>query len=100
MNTQYEYVSRNEIERLHKGYFFSKDNLRFFNSRISQEGYRNKTTGEIYFVTSEKFQDNARLYSVRKLKLDGSIETVEEFQGYKSSLGANNAAKRLASKES
>lgn len=93
------YIHRNEIERLHKGHFFDRSAMRFFKSRVADIGYKNIVTNLIYFVTSEKFDYNTpRLYTVRVLKLDGSIETVNEFQRYKSSNGAHGAAKRLANK--
>lgn len=93
-----EYVNKNEMERLHKGHFFSRSSMKFFNSRISEFGYKNVSTEIIYFVSSEKFENNPRLYTVRSLDKNGVIHSVFEFQSYKSSQGAHKAALRLANK--
>lgn len=62
-------------------YFFSPDTMRFFASRIESELYIDKQM----FITSEKsgFDDNSpRLYKVRRVKPDGSIqnEVTEPFK--------------------
>lgn len=103
---RFEYVSQSELERYHKGYFFSRDSMRFFNSRIAQYGYRKLTCNDkeiiyhnlVFFVTSEKFDcKSKRLYTIRRLNIDsGEIITVGEFQQYKSSGWANKVAQKLA----
>lgn len=74
-------------------HWFEKDTMRFFRTRICDNGrvYKGK-----YFVTSEKssFRDDTRLYSVRQVAEDGKVSTVE-FQKYKTRQAAINAAKRL-----
>ena len=53
--------------------------------------------GRVYFVTSEQRDYHcSRLYSVRCLELDGSVNTVGDFQHYESNSGATAAAKRYA----
>ncbi len=69
--------------------------MRFFHSRVGEYGYQGP--GGVYFVSSERFsRDYPRLYTVRRQDPDGSIETVGEFQSYKSRSGAHAAAKRYA----
>lgn len=73
-------------------HFFDPATLRFFRSRCGRELY-----GGLYFVTSEQFDAHApRLYTVRKARADGRIETVGEFQQYRSGAAARMAALRLA----
>lgn len=81
-------------------YYFSRDTMRFFNSRVSNNVYTG-TTGW-YFVTSERMRyhpDYPRLYSVCKMSPDGSVSTIGEFQGYATRALALGEAKRLAEKE-
>ncbi len=75
-----------EIKRINKekGYhFFSKDTMRYFNSRVSSF-----TKGR-YFITSEKMdslrsgKEYPREYTIRFLRKDGSIETVGELGEFK-----------------
>jgi hypothetical protein len=56
-------------------YFFSKDTMNFFASRIESSLYKNQC-----FITSEKkcFNDYTRVYSVRRARPDASIETLEK----------------------
>jgi len=100
------YVLQSEIERRHKGHFFDKSSMKFFNSRIAQYGYRKITSTEneiiyhnlVFFVTSEKNDyKSPRLYTIRCLSLTtGKITTVGEFQGYKTSATANRHAQKIA----
>ncbi len=74
-------------------HFFEPGTLRFFASRISSQ-----TFGR-YFVTSEQFRglrspDGPRLYSVRHLNENGSVDTIGEFQQYETLSGAVKAARR------
>jgi len=58
-------------------YFFSKDTMRFFHSRIINRVYKG-----IYFITSEQFDsDSERLFTVR-MCVNGSVETVGRFQAF------------------
>lgn len=68
-------------------HWFSKDTMRFFNSRVESELIEGK-----YFITSEdNFNRDARLYSVRIVNKDGTIDTVGEFLGYKTKQAALEA---------
>ena len=46
------------------GHFFDADTLKFFNSRILSDLYR-VDDSKGYFVTSERYEDEPRTYSVR-----------------------------------
>lgn len=64
-------------------HFFDRSTMAFFNSRILTRVFRG-----IYFVTSEQFDENSpRLYTIRAC-LNGSIETVGKFQGFKTGTDA------------
>lgn len=92
----YDFTSTADIQRNHRGYWFSKDTMRFFQSRISETVYYGKDL--IFFVSSERQgYDHPRLYTVRAYdpKTD-SIDTVGEFQAYKSRSGAAYAAEKVA----
>ncbi len=73
MNLQTEYRNRTN----NTGHFFDLDTMRFFNSRIGRS--RPCKNGVWYFVTSEKPPHGSRCYSVRKMELDGDINTISEF---------------------
>ena len=78
------------------GHWFSPGATRFFDSRFSHEAIL-ADDGRAYFVSSERYSTAApRLYSVRVQNLDGSIDTVGDFQAYGSSKAAWTAAKRCA----
>ena len=66
-----------------KGYnWFGKDEMRFFKTKLRDKIYKEK-----YFITSEQFMNEARLYSIRKFTIEGReihINTVGEFQGFES----------------
>ena len=72
--------------------FFEKGMMKFFNSRIGNTLYGNK-----YFVTSEKFDENSpRLYTIRLFDVNtGSVDTVGEFQGFKTGQQAISHIKGL-----
>ena len=73
-----------DVKSKHRGHFFDKDAMRFFNSRLVDEVF--PSLGKVYFVTSEKFDYNSpRKFSVRVLNLDtGSIDTVGDFHALES----------------
>lgn len=76
-------------------HWFDPGSMRFFRSRLAQYGYRGP--GGTFFVSSEQFDHDApRLYSVRKLEGPGKIETVGDFQAYRSRDAAHRAAKGFA----
>ena len=79
-------------------YYFERDTMRFFNSRVSENVYVGATGW--YFVTSERFDHKSpRLYSVRKMLPDGSVTTIGKFQEFATLELALGEAKRLAKKE-
>lgn len=81
------------------GHWFEPGALRFFASRISDRVHCGP--GGIFFVSSEQFRSSRgngpRLYSVREFHPDtGRVETVGEFQAYKSGRAAHAAAAEMA----
>lgn len=64
-----------ETNKANGYFFFSKDTMRFFASKIESSLYKNQC-----FVTSEKkcFDDYTRVYNVRKVKPNASIITIEK----------------------
>ncbi|MDJ0364858.1 hypothetical protein QMK33_06810 [Hymenobacter sp. H14-R3] len=81
-------------------YFFSRDTLRFFRSRISARVHQGP--GGIYFVTSEQFDERSpRLYTVRCFNpASAGIDTVGEFQEHPTAYQAHAEAARLAAQVS
>lgn len=82
------------------GHFFDKETLRFFNSRILSDLLRvNDSSG--YFVTSERYGDGPRAYSVRYYEVTHNDETNSDYLdigsvdgGYQ--LGSAYLAKKMA----
>ena len=77
-------------------HFFDRESMRFFNSRILSDVYRGR-----WFVTSERndmpySQPATRLYTVRYVREDGTLETVGEFQQYETAYQAKKAARLAA----
>ena len=88
------YYSTNCIEREATGYFFSKDAMRFFKSRILETVYQGP--GGVYFVTSEKSPNGPRAYSIRVYNTETrSVSTMGEFNCW-TRRGAQNTAQALA----
>ena len=58
--------------------WFSKDTLRFFQSRILHSSFTYVSDTEVYFISSERFDTQPRYYTVRRFDGD-SINTVGEF---------------------
>jgi len=72
-------------------HFFDPDTMRFFRSRVGNTLY-----GDKYFISSEQFNDvSPRLYSIRLVNPDGSIDTVAEFHEYGSHAEARRVIKDL-----
>lgn len=65
-----------EVERLHNGHWFDTNTMRYFKCRIDRNRYLSKNR---MFISSEKYQDESRKYTVRYVAYDGSIETLGEF---------------------
>ena len=97
--TMTTYYSTADIERVHRGHWFSANTKRFFHSRIGSTVYQG--LGGVYFVSSEQFSDfqgytAPRRYTVRRYDSDrDSIETVGEFNTLTRST-AHRLAKRYA----
>lgn len=92
-----KYVSIQDVKNIaqrHGSHWFDADTMRFFNSRVSQDA---TIDGEfIYFVSSERYRSEPRLYSVRQLNIfTGIIETIGEFQQYRTSAQAKKVIKSL-----
>ena len=78
--------------RMNNNKFFNKDTMKYWHSRVLQGVY-----GHRYFITSEaNYNNTQRLYTVHEY-LDGSINTIGEFQAYSTAYLAQKEAKRLAS---
>lgn len=88
----------NSIKSVNKAkgmHFFEKQAMRFFNSRVQSEVF--PTENGAVFVTSERNDGYPRMYTTRHINEDtGCIETLGEFQEFKSRNGALAAAKRRA----
>lgn len=67
-------------------YFFEKDTMHFFDSIAYNNVYHGESENQWnYFITSEKFDDNfPRLFTIRRLLVDGDTETIGRFQQYES----------------
>lgn len=73
-------------------YFFSKDTMEFFASKVYPGVYGGK-----YFITSEKDgpSSSTRAFTIREAKPDGNIDTVGEFCEFKSKAQAEARIKEL-----
>lgn len=98
-NLALKYYDIEDVKRNTTGYFFNKDTMSFFNSRVGEDVYRGHNF--VYFVTSEKNGYNApRFYTVRRFNCETrGIETVGNFQAYKSRNGAHKQAERMAKEQ-
>ena len=81
-------------------HWFDMGSMRFFSSRVSEIVY--PVPGGALFVSSEKFRgfcqpDGERLYTVRSCSADGNIETVGEFQQWRTAKRAHARARFLQS---
>ncbi len=77
-------------------FFFTQDTTRFFRSRYPESAY--KAGDRAYFITSEQFDDHApRLFTLRVCDLTtGAVDTVGEFQEYRSRHRAEKVLRELA----
>jgi hypothetical protein len=76
-------------------HWFEPNTLRFFRSRVGHNVY-----GGRYFISSEQFSfDSERLYSIRIAYEDGRIDTIGEFQQYKTWKAAYKAVQQLLQEE-
>lgn len=72
MSLEIEYRNRTDGA----GHWFDADTMRFFRSRIGKVRIKD---GIWFFVSSEKPPREPRMFSVRRMELDGDINTVGEF---------------------
>lgn len=81
-----------------KTHFFERDTMRFFNSRIGQNAHVCANPYKTLFVTSERFdQRSRRLYTIRSYDCrTHDIDTIGEFQQYRTARAANKAAMEIA----
>lgn len=88
------YYSTNCIEREAIGFFFKKESMRFFKSRILETVYQGP--GGVYFVTSEQNTGFPRGFTVRCYNPETrSISTMGEFNVW-TRRGAQKTAQSLA----
>lgn len=87
--------SVNDIERKYSGYWFSKDSMRFFKSKVIQDVFPVK--GKLFFVSSEQNGSDKRKFTVRCFDIKANdIKTIGEFQGYETKTKALTAALNCA----
>lgn len=94
-NHLYTYSTIADVKSVNKsvgGHFFGAGTMRYFNSRVETELYRGR-----YFITSEKHDNDPRLYTIRQALPTGEVETVGDFQQYHS-IEAARAAMHLLDK--
>ena len=85
-----------QLQRYHENrgfHFFKPFNMRFFSSRVqTTPPYKGRV-----FVTSEKYDwKSPRYYTVRCIRPDGGIDTIEEFQGFATRQSAHRFAEKYA----
>ena len=91
-------LNMNDVKRIHESkglYFFSKDTIKFFHSRIGDTLY-----GDKYFVSSERMDNTVpRRYTVREFDAEtGYINTVGDFGGFNTKTQAVKYIKGLLEK--
>jgi hypothetical protein len=64
------------------GYFFTKDTMRFFSSRIVWDSLTQIESDTYAFITSEESDSGARAYTVRLWNPDTGVEKASEFQEF------------------
>lgn len=84
-----ETVSIEEIKRKHRGHWFDAGSMRFFKSRLPSYGYRKGNA--IYFISSEKMDEEPRKFTIRKVDETGDVSTVGDFN----IMSKNTAKKKL-----
>jgi hypothetical protein len=94
-------ISIATVKQAHKGHWFDRSSMRFFDSRVSNDAYLTQDKKHAFFVSSEQFhgsqKSEPRKYSVRVCTMaTGDINTVAAFQGFSTRSIATRIAKRLA----
>ena len=94
MNTIDFQEVRDYYERNCGGNWFDKGTLRFWGCRLPRVAY--ETNAGLLFITCEdNFQRTAKLYSIRRQLVTGKIETVGQFQAYRSRAEALSAIREM-----
>lgn len=85
---------RDYYERNNGGNWFDKDTLKFWGCRLPKVAY--ETNAGLLFVTAEDdFSRTCKRYSIRRQLVTGKIETVGEFQRYRTRAEAISAIREL-----
>jgi len=88
--TEYTLFDIRQANRQAGFHFFNGDNMRCFDSQISNDVYQGP--GGVYFVTSERYKDSPRGYTVRRFDPEtGSLCNASKFNEL-----SESAAHRLA----
>lgn len=74
-------------------YFFSPETMRFFNSRVLPGVYHDTANERTLFVTSERFEEEPRRYTLRYAALNGDVGTLGDHQQYATLKEARQAAR-------
>ncbi len=87
-----------DFKRVYAGYFFTRKTMRFFNSRIESSILKGR-----YFITSEQYsQSDNRQFTLREISIDlngdYSINTIGDFQRFRSKESAKEYLKELFTK--
>ena len=76
------------------GHWFDQKTLKFFGSRLPKVAY--ETNAGLLFISSElDFNHERRYYNVRRQTVSGKIETVGQFNSYRTRAEALNAIRQL-----
>ena len=65
-------IEVSNMKRMTKGHFFDDETMAFFNSRVETVAL-SKDNKKYYFVTSEKYKDERRQYTLRSFDFDGMV---------------------------
>ena len=85
------YESICNVKHKHRGHWFDDSTMRFFKSKVYESVYCGKEFW--YFVSSEKSENNPRLFTVRQFNpKTGDIDSYSSFQEFKTQAQANKAA--------
>jgi hypothetical protein len=73
------------------GYFFTASAMRFFGSRILWDTLTEAAPGVWLFITSERFYQEPRAYTLKQWTKESGIDTVGDFQQYATAAAARKA---------
>lgn len=91
-------MNTRQILKDRSGHFFDKGAMQYFKSRL-ESVQSVPYSDDIYFVTSEKFEDEPRFYQVRVNRLDVDhydVFTISPHGGYPTLAEAKAAMKSIA----